>query len=215
MARRLKLTLLCIACVYLVWFLLLIRPLSTNEQINPDSTVEVAETDNIGFDSRRSRINTIDSETSNESFNQKKADPAESVGEEQNESSQSGWDLSQLFEAELEEMEKLFSELGELSDQRLDPSISQAQKSVGWVEINGVKYELIPGQTIEVEYATPGTWDPRPRTPEEQRRYGEISDLLLTMDAGDPRLNDLVAELRQLNAETSLPGRVTHRVVVK
>jgi len=129
-------------------------------------------------------------------------------------------DQEQLEDEELwDEIEKLITDEGEMCEiveKELEggDSTGENQKQEGTcvfearctVTVNGVEYELKPGDVIQVVVEEPGTMNPRKMTPEELRRYSELGDELERVKPGSPRHKEIMEEIRRINAETQYPS---------
>jgi quercetin dioxygenase-like cupin family protein len=129
-------------------------------------------------------------------------------------------DQEQLEDEESrDEIENLITDEGEMCEiveKELEggDSTGESQKQEGtcvWearctVTVNGVEYELKPGDVIQVVVEEPGTMNPRKMTPEELRRYSELGDELERVKPGSPRHREIIEEIRRINAETQYPS---------
>lgn len=63
-----------------------------------------------------------------------------------------------------------------------------------------------PGKLYAYSEYTEGTWNPRPMTEEEKRRYAELMDELLHSNPSKERKREIYEELNRINAETQYPS---------
>jgi hypothetical protein len=80
--------------------------------------------------------------------------------------------------------------------------------------VNGRKILLEGGRKYRIIYHTPGTWNPRPMTPAEQRRYEQLTERLKTLHSGEEKQR-VIQEIDAIRAETVRPGLVTNTFWVR
>lgn len=75
------------------------------------------------------------------------------------------------------------------------------------VIFDGIPVEVEIGKKYRVIRYGVGTWNPRPRTKEEEKRFAELLQELLFENPSKERKREIHAELNAINAETSYPPK--------
>lgn len=84
---------------------------------------------------------------------------------------------------------------------------SQLTQQKTTVIFDGIPVEVELGKKYRVTRYGVGTWNPRPRTPEEEKRFAELLQELLFENPSKERKREIHAELNVINAETSYPPK--------
>jgi len=116
---------------------------------------------------------------------------------------------SEFFDQLMKDENTVMEDENTIEEETADEKASDllAQKKTVKCEFGGIPVELEIGKKYRITRYGVGTWNPRPMTKEEEKRFAELTQEFSTRPPLERR-REISAELNEIKAETSYPSKI-------